>query len=669
MAIIQNLEAFVQSYPAGLDSVTDLQLSQNENGRQIRFTIGGVTIPAGSVATISGTKPDGVVYSNTGTIEGADTVIFDEDVQMTAVFGTWYAKIRITNAGNAIASARVRFIIDKDPVDAGAIPSESQLDGLVAEAEEYAEAAEDAAERAAINYGSPLIASTAAAMTDINRVYVYTGSESGYTYGNWYYYNGSTWTSGGIYNSAAVETDTTLTESGVPADAEATGDKIAELKDDLEQMSSGVWSGDAKAALMNCFTHVAWIDEHGQDYYDALAVAMGSSTYWDFEWYAESEELPTGMTYKTAEFIIRNGEKLLKVASPNLDFDFVGDCELEIEGKWEVFDSTSTYWKSDPQLIVVAADYVTEGKDGFKTYCLTAQNNTYVYTNVSGSTQATQIDGADAIRTYNLKFENESGLLKVDGNVVASGDGVSNNAYLLHTGIYSGYADFEGAGMIIKSIKFRRMKAYQEDPRHLPTNYTWLYDATNGQLLSAQNYVSEVTSGSNSETMINNQLVLNSPPAIGSTQNYIRYNLVDTTATNAKLSARVKINEIATSVETSPGAEGFRLQLSNGTEGAQLFINSQPHGNTHLGAKCFEGTNKQYIDLSDYDSSEYHIIEVELKNGVQKAYIDGNLIFTSSTLSTNYCSANAILNQRTVAGEELPSTITTVDWIAYYEVS
>lgn len=240
MAIIQNLEAFVQSYPAGLDSVTDLQLSQNENGRQIRFTIGGVTIPAGSVATISGTKPDGVVYSNTGTIEGADTVIFDEDVQMTAVFGTWYAKIKITNAGNTIASARVRFIIDKDPVDAGAIPSESQLDGLVAEAEEYAEAAGDAAERAAITYGSPLTASTAAAMTDVNRVYVYTGSESGYTYGNWYYYNGSAWVSGGVYNSAAVETDTTLTESGVPADAKATGDKIAELKDDFDNLTNDI---------------------------------------------------------------------------------------------------------------------------------------------------------------------------------------------------------------------------------------------------------------------------------------------------------------------------------------------------------------------------------------------------------------------------------------------
>lgn len=278
MAIIQNLEAFVQSYPVGLDSVTDLQLSQNENGRQIRFTIGGVTIPAGSVATISGTKPDGVVYSNTGTIEGSDTVIFDEDVQMTAVFGTWYAKIRITNAGNTIASARVRFIIDKDPVDAGAIPSESQLNGLVAEAEEYAGAAEDAAERAAITYGSPLTAATASAMTDINRVYVYTGSESGYTYGNWYYYNGSAWVSGGVYNSAAVETDTTLTESGVPADAKATGDKIAELKDDLAQIVPGL-SDEAKQALLVCFDHVAWANDDGQDYYDALEDALYPNEY------------------------------------------------------------------------------------------------------------------------------------------------------------------------------------------------------------------------------------------------------------------------------------------------------------------------------------------------------------------------------------------------------
>lgn len=54
-------------------------------------------------------------------------------------------------------------------------------------------------------YGSPLVATTAAGMTQTNRVYVYTGSETGYTVGNWYYYNGSAWVSGGVYNSATLD--------------------------------------------------------------------------------------------------------------------------------------------------------------------------------------------------------------------------------------------------------------------------------------------------------------------------------------------------------------------------------------------------------------------------------------------------------------------------------
>lgn len=75
-------------------------------------------------------------------------------------------------------------------------------------ANEAATAATNAAEEAqeiADYYGSPLVATTAAAMTQTNRVYVYTGSESGYTAGNWYYYNGSAWVSGGVYNSATLD--------------------------------------------------------------------------------------------------------------------------------------------------------------------------------------------------------------------------------------------------------------------------------------------------------------------------------------------------------------------------------------------------------------------------------------------------------------------------------
>jgi len=68
-----------------------------------------------------------------------------------------------------------------------------------------ATAAAEEAQEIADYYGSPLVATTAAAMTQTNRVYVYTGSESGYTAGNWYYYNGSAWVSGGVYNSATLD--------------------------------------------------------------------------------------------------------------------------------------------------------------------------------------------------------------------------------------------------------------------------------------------------------------------------------------------------------------------------------------------------------------------------------------------------------------------------------
>lgn len=83
--------------------------------------------------------------------------------------------------------------------------------------------------------GSPYIATTAAGMTDKTRVYVYQGSESGYTSGNWYYWNGSAWTSGGTYNSVAVDTDKTLTQSDKPADSAVVGKKIGSLKENMDE--------------------------------------------------------------------------------------------------------------------------------------------------------------------------------------------------------------------------------------------------------------------------------------------------------------------------------------------------------------------------------------------------------------------------------------------------
>lgn len=111
-------------------------------------------------------------------------------------------------------------------------------DDVEAIAEELADDVAEVKEK----YGTPLVAATAAGMTDHTKIYVYTGSETGYTFGNWYYYDGAAWTSGGVYNSAGINTDATLSVSGMPADAKKTGDEISGLKEDLEQIGSVLYS-------------------------------------------------------------------------------------------------------------------------------------------------------------------------------------------------------------------------------------------------------------------------------------------------------------------------------------------------------------------------------------------------------------------------------------------
>lgn len=73
------------------------------------------------------------------------------------------------------------------------------------------------------------------------------------------------------YDYSALEdvvTDESLALDGVAADAKAVGDELADLK-----QHKGL-TDDAKQALLACFQNVAWIDEDGQDYYDALEFAL-----------------------------------------------------------------------------------------------------------------------------------------------------------------------------------------------------------------------------------------------------------------------------------------------------------------------------------------------------------------------------------------------------------
>lgn len=90
------------------------------------------------------------------------------------------------------------------------------------------------------DYGSPLQAKTVAEMTDKKKVYVYVGTETGYINGNWYTWKETAWVSGGVYNSAAIQTDKTLTQSDKAADSAIVGKQIGSLKESLGNVNEEI---------------------------------------------------------------------------------------------------------------------------------------------------------------------------------------------------------------------------------------------------------------------------------------------------------------------------------------------------------------------------------------------------------------------------------------------
>lgn len=203
------------------------------------------------------------------------------------------------------------------------------------------------------------------------------------------------------------------------------------------------------------------------------------------------------------------------------------------------------------------------------------------------------------------------------------------------------------------------------EQRFIPSQYTWLYDPRNNVLFSESGYATKATGGTGgTETLSNGELVLNTNYSSSSQSNFTRFNFNDTTTTNGILSCRALINEcFVTSSTDSPTS--YRLQLSNGNNGAQAFV---ADNNGLISIIYFTGSSKHKVN-TEYRMDEYHVFELSLANGAQTMSIDGEQIFTSSTLSSNYCTANAILNQAGQVGANPNGTNVSVDWIAYYEVA
>jgi len=96
---------------------------------------------------------------------------------------------------------------------------------------------------------TPLSASTADEMTDTSRIYVYTGNETGYNNGYWYYYDGSEWLAGGVYNAVTVQTDASLSVAGMPADSSMVGARLNNNEAYISMLESQI--AELQEAMLN----------------------------------------------------------------------------------------------------------------------------------------------------------------------------------------------------------------------------------------------------------------------------------------------------------------------------------------------------------------------------------------------------------------------------------
>lgn len=96
--------------------------------------------------------------------------------------------------------AQIREMIDEGDIGAkttddienkSTVSGETATDALSALSDQIANVAS----------GQPVPVALASGMVDTDTIYLYVGSETGYEYAHWYYYNGSAWTDGGEYGT------------------------------------------------------------------------------------------------------------------------------------------------------------------------------------------------------------------------------------------------------------------------------------------------------------------------------------------------------------------------------------------------------------------------------------------------------------------------------------
>ena len=279
-------------------------------------TNGVFTIEEDTTAEIRGTKRDGNGYSAAATIDSTvtpKTVTVEGATQMTAIAGKNPFEIVFKKNGKTVSSANFNLVVEHAAMDAETVVSESVIQEIDAVVEEYLEDNDTALLAKKVNTplsggeadfgtagqvlstlgngatewvdmtatgggGTPIVARTAADMTDHDAIYVYVGSESGYVNGHWYYYSEGAWVDSGQYGVGINGEDgedgfspiVTVNESQIGVEISVT--------DKNGTTTASVENGTATDAQV-----AAWLDDHPEATTSVKdgSISVKKTNFWD----------------------------------------------------------------------------------------------------------------------------------------------------------------------------------------------------------------------------------------------------------------------------------------------------------------------------------------------------------------------------------------------------
>jgi len=136
--------------------------------------------------------------------------------------------------------------------------------------------------------GQPTVITSSSAMTNNSAIYLYMGSESGYTYNHVYYWDGTSWKDSGAYGGGTgagrlwSAQDIYLFQqllAHLKYDSAPAGTIAEELIASLENKPTDQgWSTEQIDMLDNLLSHVKYTDADGGDFADDLIASLRGQT-------------------------------------------------------------------------------------------------------------------------------------------------------------------------------------------------------------------------------------------------------------------------------------------------------------------------------------------------------------------------------------------------------